>query len=101
VPAVALNGSALGYTVLVVGPDGAAQSRDVRVGLVTSTQAEIKTGLQPGEAVVIGTTATQTTTTGGGGFFPGGGGFQRGGNGGTNGNGGGGTIVAPAPVTKP
>lgn len=94
VPAVALDGSALGYTVLVVGQDGTAQSRDVTVGLVTSTQAEIKTGLRAGEAVVIGTTAAQTTTTGGGGIgIPGtGGGFQRnGGNGGgTNGGGNGG-----------
>lgn len=97
VPAVALEGSALGYTVLVVGQDGTAQSRTVTVGLVTSTQAEIKSGLQAGEAVVIGTTATQTTTTtgGGGGLgIPGtGGGFNRGGgNGGTTrGGSGGGT----------
>jgi membrane fusion protein, macrolide-specific efflux system len=97
VPAVALNGSALGYTVLVVGQDGATQSRDVTVGLVTSTQAEIKTGLQPGEAVVIGTTASQTTTTGGGGLLPGGGGFQRGGGGG----GGGGTVTVPPPGSQP
>ena len=95
VPAVALDGSALSYSVLVIGQDGTAQSRNVTVGLVTSTQAEIKSGLQPGEAVVIGTTAAQTTTTTGGGGLgiPGtGGGFQRGGgNGGTNrgGNGGG------------
>jgi membrane fusion protein, macrolide-specific efflux system len=94
VPAVALDGSALSYSVLVIGQDGTAQSRNVTVGLVTSTQAEIKSGLQPGEAVVIGTTAAQTNTTTGGGLgIPGtGGGFQRGGgNGGTNrgGNGGG------------
>jgi macrolide-specific efflux system membrane fusion protein len=100
VPAVALNGSALGYTVLVIGQDGTAQTRDVTVGLVTSTQAEIKTGLQAGEAVVIGTTASQTTTTGGGGgFFPGGGGFQRGGNGGGGGNNNGGNNSQP--VVKP
>jgi macrolide-specific efflux system membrane fusion protein len=93
VPAVALNGSALGYTVLVVGQDGTAQTRDVTVGLVTSTQAEIQSGLQAGESVVIGTTASQTTTTGGGGgFFPGGGGFQRGGNGGGGGNNNGGNT---------
>lgn len=100
IPAVALNGNALGYTVLVVGSDGSAASRDVTVGLVTSTEAEIKSGLQAGEAVAIGTVADQnaTTTGGGGGLFPGGG-FQRnvnGGNGGTNrGNGGGGTVTAP------
>ena len=52
-----------GYSVQVVGADGSAQARDVVVGLVTSTQAEIKSGLQAGETVVIGTTASQTTTT--------------------------------------
>ncbi len=93
VPAVALNGSALtGYTVLVVGADGSIESRNVTVGLVTSTQAEIQSGLQAGESVVIGTTAAQTTTTGGGGFgIPGAGGgvFRTGGGGGDrNGNGG-------------
>jgi macrolide-specific efflux system membrane fusion protein len=79
VPAVALNGSAPTYTVLVVGADGSAQPRDVTVGLVTSIEAEIQSGLQAGEAVVIGTTAAQnSTTTGGGGFGLPGGGFQRG-----------------------
>jgi RND family efflux transporter MFP subunit len=90
VPAVALNGSALtGYSVLVVGADGSTVSRVVTVGLVTSSQAEIQSGLQAGEAVVIGTTAAQTTTTGGGGFgFPGG--VFRSGGGGNGNNGGGG-----------
>ncbi len=97
IPSIALNGSALGYTVLVLDPNGSAQSRDVTVGLVTSTQAEIQSGLQPGEAVVTGTTASQTTTTtGGGGFGLPGGGFQRGTNGGGTrsggGGGGGGTL---------
>ncbi len=94
IPAIALSGSALnGYTVLVLGQDGTAQSRDVTVGLVTSSEAEIQSGLQAGEAVVTGTTAAQTTTTTtGGGFGLPGGGFPRGngGNGGNrNGNGGG------------
>ncbi len=103
VPAIALDGSALGYSVLVIGPDGTAQSRDVTVGLVTSTQAEIQSGLQPGETVVIGTTAAQTTTTtGGGGLGIPGGGFPRGGGGGggggTNpGGGGGGTNPGTQP----
>jgi hypothetical protein len=97
VPAVALNGNALGYTVLVVGSDGSAESRDVTVGLVTSTEAEIKSGLQAGDSVAIGTVAQQnaTTTGGGGGLFPGGG-FQRGTGGGNNrGNNGGGTVTQP------
>jgi RND family efflux transporter MFP subunit len=89
IPAIALSGSAInGYTVLVLGQDGTAQTRDVTVGLVTSTQAEVQSGLQAGEAVVTGTTAAQTTTTTtGGGFGLPGGGFQRGtgGNGGNNG----------------
>lgn len=94
VPAVALNGSAPTYTVLVMASDGSVQTRDVTVGLVTSSQAEIQSGLQAGEAVVVGTTAAQnqTTTTTGGFGFPGGGGFQRGtggnNNGGNGGNGG-------------
>ena len=94
IPAVALNGSALGYTVLVVGADGSAESRDVTVGLVTSTEAEITSGLQAGDTVAIGTVADQNaTTTGSGGLFPGGG-FQRGTGGGTNrGNGGNGPVV--------
>ncbi len=93
VPAVALNGSAPTYTVLVMAPDGSVQARDVTVGLVTSSQAEIQNGLQPGEAVVIGTTAAQNATTTGGGFgLPGGGGTFRGGGGGGNGGGNGGRI---------
>ena len=67
-PSVALKGSALGYTVPVLGATARPSRVTSTVGLVTSTQAEIKSGLQPGETVVIGTTATQTTTTGGGGF---------------------------------
>jgi RND family efflux transporter MFP subunit len=94
IPAVALNGNALGYTVLVVGSDGSAASRDVTVGLVTSTEAEVKSGLQAGETVAIGTVAEQNaTTTSGGGLFPGGG-FQRGTGGNNRGNGGG-TVTQP------
>ncbi len=91
VPAVALSGSAGAYQVMVVGADGTAQARDVTVGLVTSSLAEIRSGLSEGERVVIGTTATrQGTSTGTGGFpgFPGGG-LPRGT------GGGGGTPVAP------
>jgi RND family efflux transporter MFP subunit len=96
IPAIALSGSAInGYTVRVLGQDGTAQTRDVTVGLVTSTEAEVQSGLQAGEAVVTGTTAAQTTTTttGGGFGIPGAGGFPRGGggNGGTDTHNGGGT----------
>lgn len=91
VPAVALSGSGGAYQVMVVGADGTVQARDVTVGLVTSSLAEIRSGLSEGERVVIGTTATrQGTSTGTGGFpgFPGGG-LPRGT------GGGGGTPVAP------
>jgi RND family efflux transporter MFP subunit len=83
VPASALRGSNGAYQVLVMGADGTTQARDVTVGLVTSEAVEIKTGLTPGESVVIGTVAsrnqtTNTTNTG----FPGAGGGFRGGGGG-------------------
>jgi macrolide-specific efflux system membrane fusion protein len=80
IPSRALSGSAGAYTVRVVAADGTVSVRDVEVGLVTSSLAEIKSGLQQGERVVTGTSSSQnsTTTVGGGGAFPGGG-FIRGG----------------------
>ena len=75
IPSRALSGSAGAYTVRVVAADGTVSVRSVEVGLVTSSLAEIKSGLQAGEQVVTGTSSTQnSTTTGGGGFgaFPGG-----------------------------
>ena len=76
IPSRALSGTADAYTVRVMAGDGSVSVRDVEVGLVTSSLAEIKSGLQAGERVVTGTSTTQnTTTTGGagGGTFPGGG----------------------------
>jgi membrane fusion protein, macrolide-specific efflux system len=78
VPSRALSGSAGAYTVRVVAADGSVSVRSVEVGLVTSSLAEIKSGLQAGEQVVTGTSSTQNSTTNGGGFngggaFPGGG----------------------------
>lgn len=77
IPSRALSGSAGAYTVRVVAADGTVSVRDVEFGLVTSSLAEIKTGLQEGEQVVTGTSSSQnsTTTVGGpgGGAFPGGG----------------------------
>jgi macrolide-specific efflux system membrane fusion protein len=81
VPATALNGSAsAGYTVLVVGSDGATKTVSVEVGLVTTSYAQISSGLNQGQAVVVGTTSTRNTTTGGGGVNLGGltGGFGGG-----------------------
>jgi membrane fusion protein, macrolide-specific efflux system len=89
VPAEALRGSQGDYRVLTLDANGQPVSTPVTVGLVTSTTAEIKSGIDAGTAVVTGTSSsrTGTTTTNGGGFGGfgvGGGGpvFQRGGNGG-------------------
>ncbi len=85
VPAIALSGSSGAYAVRVVGPDGQTSQRQVEVGLVTSSLAEIKNGITAGENVVIGTVGQRTTTTSSGAGFPigglGGGGtrFQGGG----------------------
>jgi macrolide-specific efflux system membrane fusion protein len=85
IPAAALNGANGVYAVQVLGANGAAETRQVTVGLVTSTLVEVKSGLSAGEAVITGTAADRAATTtnqgggfggpaGGGGAFPGGGG---------------------------
>jgi len=79
IPSRALTGSAGSYTVRLVAPDGSVSSRPVEVGLVTSSLAEIKSGLQAGELVVTGTSNSQNGLGGnvqtiGGGPIPGGGG---------------------------
>jgi multidrug efflux pump subunit AcrA (membrane-fusion protein) len=101
VPSVALSGSAAsGYTVGVLAADGSVAQRAVEVGLVTSTWAEIRSGLSEGDRVVTGTATARQSTTGNGGFgvgIPGGGGGfggrtgggTRGGTGGTGTGGGG------------
>ena len=88
VPATALRGTAGAYTVLVLGADGQAVSQAVEVGLVTSSLAEIASGLTAGQEVVTGLANAQTGTSsgssggfGGGGFgggvgIPGGGGIR-------------------------
>jgi macrolide-specific efflux system membrane fusion protein len=81
IPARALSGSAGSYTVRVVAADGTVSVRNVEAGLVTSSLAEIKSGLQAGERVVTGTSSAQNSTTtngGGGGAFPGGGFIRQG-----------------------
>jgi HlyD family secretion protein len=81
VPATALQGSsAAGYSVLVMNADGSTTSEAVQVGLVTSSMAQITSGLKAGDTVVTGTLSsrTGTTTTGGGvnvNSLTGGGGF--------------------------
>jgi macrolide-specific efflux system membrane fusion protein len=81
IPSRALSGSAGSYTVRVVAADGTVSVRDVEVGLVTSSLAEIKSGLQEGDRVVTGTSSSQnsSTTVGGpAGAFPGGGFVRQG-----------------------
>jgi multidrug efflux pump subunit AcrA (membrane-fusion protein) len=80
IAATALNGSAGNYSVQVIDGSGALVTRQVQVGLVTSSLAEIKSGLSEGDDVVIGTTSSTTSGNGfpgGGGVFPGGGGFRQ------------------------
>jgi multidrug efflux pump subunit AcrA (membrane-fusion protein) len=85
VPSISLVGSLTnGYSVRVLDAAGQPQLVSVTVGLVSSSLAEIQSGLSQGQTVVTGTssTRTSTSTTSSGGFgVPGvGGGF--GGNGG-------------------
>ncbi len=92
IPAIALQSLNGQYAVRVLDAAGEPQSVPVEVGLVTSSLAEIKSGIQAGTAVVIGTTSTRqgTTTTGTTGIpgLGGGGGFTRG-------QGGGGGVFVP------
>lgn len=45
------------YSVQVVGADGSIEERSVEVGVVTRTQAEIKSGLKAGDRVVLSSPA--------------------------------------------
>lgn len=70
VPASALQGTTGDYAVMTLGADGTPQRVPVDVGLVTNASAEIKSGLEAGTPVVIGTTADLigTQNDGRGGF---------------------------------
>jgi hypothetical protein len=70
VPSVALVGSAGSYSVRVLDAGGQPQQVAVTVGLISSSYAEIQSGVDVGTAVVVGTSSTRqgTTTPGGGGF---------------------------------
>ncbi len=57
VPSAALQGTTGDYAVMTLGAEGNPQRVPVDVGLVTNATAEIKSGLEAGTAVVIGTTA--------------------------------------------
>ena len=85
VPSSALQGSDGDYVVMTLGADGTPQRLPVEVGLLTSTTAEITSGLTEGTAVVTGTASDLIGTVdqgngrfGSDGFaIPGGGGGER------------------------
>lgn len=72
IPSRALAGNAGSYTVRVVAADGSVSARTVEVGLVTSSLAEVRSGLQAGDQVVTGTSSDQDAVNLGGGFGGGG-----------------------------
>ena len=73
VPSTALAGAAGNYSVRVIDAARNVTVRQVEVGLVSTSLAEIRSGLTAGEEVVTGTTSSLNGGTQGGGFFPGGG----------------------------
>jgi RND family efflux transporter MFP subunit len=82
VPTSALSGSNGNYTARVLAANNSVSAVPVEVGLVTTSGAEITSGLAEGQTVVTGTVSSETTTPAttnnrGGGF--GGGGFGGGG----------------------
>lgn len=94
VPSSALEGAEGSYAVMTLGADGTPVRTPVEVGLVTSTSAEITSGLAEGTAVVTGTTAELAGTVGTTNGPGGGGGIGIPGGGGPNG---GRFDPAPAP----
>lgn len=72
VPTSALEGTDGDYAVMTLGPDGTPQRVPVEVGLVTNASAEIRSGLEAGTPVVIGTTADLIGGGGAAGSFGGG-----------------------------
>jgi RND family efflux transporter MFP subunit len=73
VPAIALEGTNGNYAVRVLNSDGSVTVTPVQVGLVTSSLAQIMSGISDGQAVVTGTTSSLNSTSGGTTGFPGGG----------------------------
>ena len=73
VPASALQGAAGDYAVMTLAADGTPERVPVQVGLVTNASAEIKSGLEAGTPVIIGTTADLVGTQNTGRGFGGGG----------------------------
>ena len=66
IPATALGprGKDGTYTVRVVGADGQAQPRSIKVGLNTNVSVQVLEGLSEGDKVVIGDAATAPSKTG-------------------------------------
>jgi macrolide-specific efflux system membrane fusion protein len=100
VPTAALSGSNGNYVARVLGADNRVTATPVEVGLVTTSGAEVKSGLNEGQTVVTGTVSETTTdgTTNNGNRGLGGGGFGGGGFGGggfTGPAGGGGVRTQP------
>ena len=81
VPSSALQGKDGDYMVMTLGADGTPQAQPVEVGLLTSTTAEITSGLAEGTAVVTGTASDLIGTANQGGGRFGTGGFAIPGNG--------------------
>lgn len=63
VPSRALTGTTGSYRVRVLAADGTVSTKVVTVGLITSSLAEVQSGLQAGDVVITGTSSTQQTTT--------------------------------------
>ena len=63
VPTSALQGTAGQYTVAVLDSDGQPVSEAVTVGLIADRYAEVQSGLNEGQQVVIGTVSNRTSTT--------------------------------------
>jgi macrolide-specific efflux system membrane fusion protein len=82
IPSSALQGTDGAYAVMTLGADGTPQRVPVDVGLVTSTTAEITSGLTEGTAVVTGTASDLIGTADDGGGRFGGPGVAIPGNGG-------------------
>ncbi len=80
VPSIALVGGSGNYSVRVLDGSGQPQLVAVQVGLITSSLAEIQSGISAGTAVVVGTSSTRQGTSAGlgagGGTFIGGGTFR-------------------------
>jgi len=85
VPSIALIGRAGSYSLQIVNADGSVSLRQVDVGLITSSLAEIRSGVAAGEEIVTGTASSLNSSSGtgfpGGGLngVPGGGTFRNGG----------------------